>query len=294
MHKLDLQRFQMTAPSPEVFKHDDPPFINLTYLHPTASRSICDIVRHKLRSVLCVLRFQARVRREAGFGPPSPGSAVHVPQTLPFLTQGMAATAVRWLDADPRRDSPEAQADLRRLPLRHDFSFCATSWARMERRFGVRERAKDDPFRFYMCMTHDWRRPTEYAGVARGTSPMRPGYPLGPEWERSSLAKYIREEEEQWASACKRRSSGGETAGAGLLAQAPSPSPQQGLVADAVSTTPSERGEAAIPTPAVGMWLFPPEAIMEAKEARRGSPWAPDPEFDMSAARPGLILFEVM
>jgi len=125
--------------------------------------------------------------------------------------------------------------------------------------------------------------------MARGTFRMGPQYPPEPEWERPALAEYIREEEEEWRSACQLPSSEGETAGTGLLAQAPSP--QQGLLADALPTLPPERGEAAMPSPVVGMWLFPAEAIEEAENA---SPPSWTPELDLSAARPGLMLLEVM
>jgi hypothetical protein len=57
MHHLDLERHQLIAPDLEGLEqhHHTPGLSALSYLNPTASKSFSEILRNKLRSVLCVV-----------------------------------------------------------------------------------------------------------------------------------------------------------------------------------------------------------------------------------------------
>jgi hypothetical protein len=122
----------------------------------------------------------------------------------------------------------------------------------MERAFGIAEREADDKFRFYLCPYHHGRsRRTE-------TYLYRP-------W-REDLADYLREEDEYWVCYTRLR---------GI--------PSHGSLVNAETFQRME----SVPSTAIGMWLFPPEAFEKPKEPASSN------IFDLSGSRPGLLLVEL-
>ncbi|KAK4149815.1 hypothetical protein C8A00DRAFT_37593 [Chaetomidium leptoderma] len=110
-----------------------------TDLHPVASESFPNILRHKLRSVLCIVNFRTCMR---GIGETQTGIiSYHLAQTFPLLL------------------------------------YFTRTWEKLENAFGIGERAakEDDGFRFYICPSLNWpgrmRRPEQ--------QPLRPPLPKG-------------------------------------------------------------------------------------------------------------------
>jgi hypothetical protein len=229
-------------------------------LHPAAAASFADILRTRLRSVLCVVNFRSFMR---GIGEPPPGGCpYHFAQTFPLCRRDNPAGAFSWLETDPRLG---VELDLRILPFTTDPRPCARYWAKLERAFGIGERAKDEGFCFYICSSINW-----------------PGHQyqmLGQEGSREELTQHLRCEEADWLFIRQhiwditRRIMPGSR----LF-------PRHGPFVDAETFEMMEKA----PSTAIGMWLFPAEAFTEPNRL-----YLPKCVFDMSAARPGLFLFEV-
>ncbi|KAH6636525.1 hypothetical protein F5144DRAFT_182956 [Chaetomium tenue] len=238
--------------------------VNLTpeMLHPAAATSFADILRHKLRSLLCVVDFRGSTRC-MGAPPLGGGWRCHFAQTFPLRRRGHIAGGFHWLQTDPR---PGVELDLRQLPIKDDPHLMLRNWRRLEQLFGVtrnqqatRENGDERGFRLYVCPTKDWSMETEEEAV----------------WSRDELVQHLQSEAEDWDQ--KRwyltRVYGGTH-----------PSPKYS------SDSREEEGifEAMekLPCTAIGMWLFPAEAFPPPTIAHMLS-------FDLSALRPSLLLFQV-
>jgi hypothetical protein len=228
-------------------------------LHPAAAESFSEILRGRLRSLLCVTEFHSRVR---GIGDLKGGIPFHFAHTFPLCRRGPPASAFSWLETDPR---PGIDVDLANVPLSEDPRHSARGWELMEQAFGIGERGADDPFRFYICPSLNWPRGIgswEPADYVAQQAPWREG-----------LGMHLADEAAMWQI---HRSTALTTPGN------TGPIPAHGTVVDA------ETFEAmgAAPSLALGMWLFPPEAFNKTRGDRHLY------NFDLSAARPGLILFD--
>jgi hypothetical protein len=244
-------------------------------LHPTAAASFAEILRYRLGSVFCVLSFWTGNRGLGGF--PSPHDDAykcHFAQTFPFTPRDHPARAFHWLEADPR---PGVEVDLRQVPLRGDPRHLAARWTRMEQAFGIREEqqaargeAGGKP-RFYICPAIDWPSFYRQDWLWHEPAPPRPGD------LRAELARHLSDEARDWQADRQRITD------AVSHISGPTPMiPRYGLVVESAAFEEMER----LPCTAVGMWLFPSEAFKEPTDAQRNC-------FDVSAVRPGLILFEV-
>ncbi len=253
------------------------PLLTPMMVHPVAATSFANILRSRLRSVLCVVHFRDQMR---GMPEVSTGTGIrhHFAQALPLRRRGLPAGAFDWLETDPR---PAVDVDLKQISLAGDPRPLAHGWKRLEKAFGVRERAKDSDFRLYICPTLRW---------SPGHNPRQnftPGQPYPPpKWSRSELARHLREEEKDWLA---KRQLADSLLGVLVLAgpvtgplSEPRSIPRHGLMVDAETF---ERWERA-PTTAVGMWVFPAEAFEDRKNRRSNL-------FDVSHVRPGLVLFDV-
>lgn len=229
-------------------------------LHPAAAESFADILRTKLRSVLCVSTFQSSMR---GIGQPpgAPSCAYHFAQTFPLRRRGLAVGALEWFETDPRWG---VEFDLLHVPLTTDPRRIARCWEKMEASFGINQRPKDDAFRFYICPSLYWPGMNQMLGQT-GQPDDRP---------REGIARHLREEAEEWLVKRQRLLNLSTDPDATLL-------PREGSLLDAERFEKME----TVPSTAIGMWVFPPEAFKEGV--------AGDNIFDVSATRPGLLLFDL-
>ncbi|KAL2170620.1 hypothetical protein VTG60DRAFT_4633 [Thermothelomyces hinnuleus] len=103
-------------------------------LHPVAAKSFADILRTRLRSVLCVVGFRHPTRGLGEF--PVKDWHFHFAQTSPLYRRGHPTGAFHWLRADPR---PGVEIDLRQVPLDLfvDTDHLSRSWEELERAFGI-------------------------------------------------------------------------------------------------------------------------------------------------------------
>lgn len=230
--------------------------------------------------MLCIVGFRARQRGLSEF-PSSPEYLYHFAQTFPLARpRAIADGALHWLETDPR---PGVEIDLRQVPLAFDPRELASAWKRLEQAFGIttEEQAAQDKARIgrrlYICPVLDWPWDAENHATARPNEPATPlgdGERHGP---RAELARFLRKEDEDWLAARKWLSN--------IFARSLGPAPlmpRHGRRMDAETFGRMER----LPCTAVGMWLFPLEAFKKPTIVQRSC-------FDLSAARPGLMLFEV-
>jgi hypothetical protein len=239
-------------------------------LHPAAASSFTEVLRDRIRSLLCMSNFGvSNVRAVRGCrGEDWRG---HFAQTFPLHRRGRPTGAFHWLPADPR---PGVEIDLRQVPVGEDPDVMARDWRRLEHAFGITEQERasreESPgrFRMYFCPTQDrwpiWR-PRPVCTVDKE----------GEVWSRDELAHHLKCEAERWREMC--------------LPDTGSCNPTL-LKYDCRSREDVEMLEMMeqLPCTTIGMWLFPIEALTERKITREGTLC-----FDASAMKPGLFLFEV-
>jgi hypothetical protein len=241
-----------------------PPPLVPAILHPTAATSFAEILRSgRLRSVFCVVGFRGPMRGMTDF--PMPGWRYHFAQTFPLRRRGAPAGAFNWFETDPR---PGVELDLSQVPLSSDPRCLARAWGELEKAFGVERRRtstdNDDNFAFYICPTLPWP----------SSGQLMPGSVQRlPEGSREELAEHLRQEAEEWDR--------GREFISGLFPPGYE-MPRHGAIVDAETFEVMERA----PSTAVGMWLFTPDAFEEPTNVQRSC-------FNVSAVRPGLLLFEV-
>ncbi|KAK4150792.1 hypothetical protein C8A00DRAFT_36580 [Chaetomidium leptoderma] len=193
------------------------------------------------------------------------------------------AGAFHWLKADPR---PGVEIDIRQLPLGQDPRRLARDWKQLEQVFGItrpteqqhqqqaaRDKAGTAGLRLYVCPRISWPK-TATQPQEREEEEEEEEEEEGP---RAELARHLREEADDWQH---NRTWLHEA----LLRSCPHSRmmPRQGYMLDAETFERMER----LPCTALGMWLFPAEALKEPTIVQRLY-------FDVSAVRPGLFLFEV-
>ncbi|KAK3290944.1 uncharacterized protein B0H64DRAFT_451522 [Chaetomium fimeti] len=240
------------------------PYLNPTHLHPAAAEAFADALRSTLRSVLCVIKFRSCMR---GTGQPPPGMApYHFAQTLPLRRRGVPVGSLSWFETDPRWG---VEFDLGTLILGTDAERVGGDWERLEKAFGVHSRPKDSRFRFYICPALNWPR---QSGVAGREKPLLAS-------SREGLAQHLREEDADWLSTRQHLWDlyKKHLPGRSMMAK-------HGPIVDAAT---SQRME-SVPSTAIGLWLFPPEAFKE-----RILRFRPYHIFNVPPVRPGLFLFDV-
>lgn len=241
------------------FPIDHPPPIVPAMLHPTAALSFASILC-KLRSILCVDSFRPSLHRIGltGFYNPTP-------QTFPCLRRGCPTNAIDWLEADPR---PGVQLELKQMNLVNDPRCLARAWWELEESFGVGRMSLNADGNvhstFYICPAEccGWHAP-----ISTPESKREAIWTL-----RLYLTRYLplgTGEEDPTREHTTQGHPGG-----GLV-------PGDGTIVDAEA---SERKGRA-PRTAIGMWLFRADAFKEPTGVRYN-------QFDVSAVRPGLILYE--
>lgn len=230
-----------------------------TTLHPVAAASFAGILRSRLRSVLFVINFRDRMR---GI-PETPimsRMAYHFARTFPLRRRGLPAGAFDWLPTDPR---PGVEFDSRQVALAEDPRRLVSDWQKMEQAFGIAERTPH----LYICPSLDWY----YRPCSRGSTWEDDSLP--PQWSRAELAQHLDEEASDWLS---KRQFASKCFPGGLHV------PKHGTMVDAKTF----EMLGSVPTTAVGMWLIPAEAFKKPKNPAISL-------FDVSAVRPGLLLFDV-
>lgn len=244
-------------------------------LHTAAAESFADILRHRLRSLLCVVHFRNPTRGMGDF--PLARWCTHFAQTFPLRPRGLSTSPFHWLQADPR---PGVELDLRQLAVTDDPEGILQGWRHLEQSFGLtpsQQAAREsDPraFRLYICPSQKW--PGWALQYADGT-PRADAAPRRAEevWSRDELAQHLEQEAEHWVSQrwYPTRNFGGIY-----------PMPKY----SAASQEEADMFEAMekLPCTAVGMWLFLAKDFPEPVNPQLGL-------FDISAVRPGLLLFEV-
>ncbi|KAK4033117.1 hypothetical protein C8A01DRAFT_19911 [Parachaetomium inaequale] len=240
--------------------------LNPGILHPAAAASFAAILQSRLRSVLWVVYFgdQKRIIPETSLGP---GMRYHFAQTFPLHRRGLPAAAFDWLEADPR---PGIEFDLCQLSIPCDMRGLARGWERLEGAFGIGKRAEGDEFRFYICPAVDWT-----LTVGRKSDSWMPAQAST---LRAELAQYLREHakigyaKRQFSARLLKES--GRTHAGGIQ--------MHRTMVDA-ETFESLQSE---PRTTAGMWLFPANTLQDADYTRSTIS-------DVSAVRPGLLLFEV-
>lgn len=238
--------------------YDSPDPLIPAMLHPTAALSFASVLR-RLRSVFCVIGFQGSMR-----GTSDMMANYHFAQTIPLCRRGSPTGAFDWLESDPRLG---VHLDLREVALGQNPCPLVLAWAQLEKAFGVERTSTstddNDVFSFYICPTMSWPRPRLSRAAAQ-----RP-----PEGSREELAEHLRDEAKQWDRACDYFS---HDLHMGQLIV-----PRHGILIDAEMFEQMERAHST----AVGMWLFRAGAFDKPKDLGRFC-------FDLSAVRPGLLLFE--
>lgn len=182
----------------------------------------------------------------------------HFAQTFPLRRRGSPIGAFDWLESDPRLG---VQLDLRRVALDGDPRCLARAWEKLEKAFGVERISKstnDHDLSFYICPNLCW--PGQLQLEAEVQHP--------PEGSREELAEFLRREAEDWDYMCSFYST-------------PDLEIQRHGMIDAEMYEKMERA----PSTAVGMWLFRADAFEEPQDIARFC-------WNLSAARPGLLLFE--
>ena len=241
----------------DTYHYNMPPLVP-SILHPIAALSFSSILR-KLRSILCVVGFRGSSR-----APCEMMVLPHFAQTYPLRRGGSPTGAFEWFESDPRLG---VQLDLTWVALSFDPRCLAPAWAKLEKAFGVERTATstddDDHPSFYICPSMSWRRRQVLGIGAQGP----PGG--SSEGSREELAEHLRQEAKDWDHyrSWLFTAFGWEIKRHGVL--------------DAETFERMERA----PSTAVGMWLFRADAFKEPRQTSRSC-------FDLSAAQPGLFLFE--
>lgn len=233
--------------------------------------SFADILRTgRLQSIFYVIRFRSNMRGMAEL-PTSPVYRYHFAQTFPFRRGRSQAGAFEWLEDDPRLG---VEFDLCQVPLSGDPRKVAGHWQNLERALGVERKrsfdadgkdggnVNDDNVRFYVCPSLGWPDFKCWPG---------PGKPI----LQTTLAEHLQEEAFAWD---KERQFISDM----FLLPSDMMVPRHGQLVDAETFEKMERA----PSTAVGMWVFPVHAFKEPTVIRKNC-------FDLSATRPGLILFDV-
>jgi hypothetical protein len=227
-------------------------------LHPTAAAAFADILRNRLRSVFYITNFRDRMRGIPET-PIASRMAYHFARTFPFRRRGLPVGGFDWLPTDPR---PGVEFDLRQVALAGDPRHFVRCWRKMEKAFGIAEPERVS--RLYICPSLDWR---DRGCMGRWRDP-----PVLA-WSRADLDRHLEDEANDWVS---KRQFASKCFPGGLHI------PKHGTMIDAKTF---ERLGSA-PTTALGMWLIPAEAFKEPKNPAISL-------FDVSAVRPGLLLFDV-
>jgi hypothetical protein len=227
-------------------------------LHPAAAAAFADILRNRLRSVFYITNFRDRMRGIPET-PIASRMAYHFARTFPFRRRGLPVGGFDWLPTDPR---PGVEFDLRQVALAGDPRHFVRCWQKMEKAFGITEPERVS--HLYICPSLDWR---DRGCMGRWRDP-----PVLA-WSRVDLDRHLEDEANDWVS---KRQFASKCFPGGLHI------PKHGTMIDAKTF---ERLGSA-PTTALGMWLIPAEAFKEPKNPAISL-------FDVSAVRPGLLLFDV-
>ncbi|OIW25348.1 hypothetical protein CONLIGDRAFT_691272 [Coniochaeta ligniaria NRRL 30616] len=241
-------------------------------LHPVAAASFAEILRSRLRSALCIMRFLNDRRGRGYFG----RERYHFAHTYPLERRRTPTGAFVWLESDPR---PGLEFDLCQVGFRYDITPLVEAWKELEMAFGVVKRSPDDRFRVYVCPSVTWPKPRS---LLRACAEDIPSGSL-----RMDLALHLRQESEAWDMTRKDLDFWLRGLAASLdLGPCPPPTPRHGTEVSAETFDMMER----TPCMAIALRLFPIEVL---KKPSRPYP-DPAPRFDLSVNRPpGLFLFEV-
>ncbi len=249
-------------------------------LHPAAATSFSDILRRKLRSLLCVVSFKCPNRCMGVI--PLARWRFHFAQTFPLCRRGRPICPFDWLQVDPR---PGVDLDLRELPIDDDPRLLLRAWRQLEHGFGVTRKDQQatrgndhDGCRLYICPAQRWPpQAVEHMQRMNGAAGQNVEAEQEPVevWSRGELAQHLQHEEEEWLRI--RSFPARATGGTQPYPKYRSESPQEDEMFAAMEK---------LPCTAIGMWLFPAEAFPEPIESRART-------FNMGAVRPGLFLFQV-
>jgi hypothetical protein len=193
----------------------------------------------------------------------------HFAQTFPLRRPDLSAAAFDWLEADPR---PGIEFDLRQLSIPWDMRALAGAWEKLERVFGIGKRAEGDEFRFWICPAVDW---TLTVGQKSDSDSQRPQQAST---LRAELAHYLRKHAKIELTNRKfseRLLKESDRAHAGAIQ----------MHRTMVDAETFERLQSE-PRTTVGMWLFSADTLQSPDYTRLSI-------FEISAVRPGLLLFEV-
>ncbi|KAK4101272.1 hypothetical protein N658DRAFT_507219 [Parathielavia hyrcaniae] len=120
---------------------DEPAGLRPAVLHPAAAASFVDTLRHRLRSVLCIIGFRSTRRGQDEFPGYTNDYLYHFAQTFPLTRpRSVADGALRWLETDPR---PGVEVDLQQVALADDPRELARAWKRLEEAFGITAEDED-------------------------------------------------------------------------------------------------------------------------------------------------------
>ena len=81
-------------------------YLTPAILHPATAASFADILRRRLRSLLCLVRFRSPTRGMGDF--PLARWRFHFAQTFPLGRRGRQTGSFDWLPADPRQPAHRA------------------------------------------------------------------------------------------------------------------------------------------------------------------------------------------
>jgi hypothetical protein len=204
----------------------------------------------------------------------------HFAWTHPLRRRGIPVGAFDWFETDP---IPGVEMDNFMVDFTENPYLIASSWKKLEKQFGIRERAKDDGFRVYISPTLRWELEDEEPENRELSGNLRT--PKLCKWSRAALLRHLGWEAKVWA--------GGPHIGEASDNPGPFIIPgRSGTMGDAINSGTLD----TVPRAAIGMWLFPVEAFNEtnvryAQDNGIGSKWST--KFDLSAIRPALYLFEL-
>ncbi|KAB5566541.1 hypothetical protein GE09DRAFT_1284308 [Coniochaeta sp. 2T2.1] len=281
-------RETQTPTQPSIFQamHTSSAPLTPSIIHPISAFSFAEILRRRLRSLMCTMPFRDN-RRDMGYMGGEHG--MFFKQTYPLCRRGNPTGVFRWLETDPR---PGVQVELKETKPAAMIETIFYAWKKLEVAFGIHRRSADDRFRFYICPAINW--PTKGAGsfeesdveddgdednsdfnpdddgVKNGSNEEEEDG-LSDKWRRE-LAQHFKQEEEDWLGRRQHINIGYKTH-----------INRQGHT-DAKLFELMEK----TPCSAIGMWLFPVDVFTEAKCHLSSN------TYDLSGGPlPGLFLFEV-